>query len=162
MNPWHITLKYFFIFSVTVLFALLISSHHIYHICDITVGKMLIFMYLYLLLITYHKVSLSFVMNSFFIILCTCCILLPNLCCVWLEHSFIFCRGAVVLVSMLLHWHKCCHFYCPPVYVWFPKRLLCFRSLYYTIMHFSPSQSCPTHLKLINFIILMSGQEYKL
>jgi hypothetical protein len=29
-------------------------------------------------------------------------------------------------------------------------------------MHFSPSQSCPTHLKLINFIILMSGQEYKL
>ena len=82
--------------------------------------------------------------------------------CVWLEYSYILCHGAVVLVSMLLHWHKCCHFYCPPVYIWSLKRLLCFRSLYYTIMHFSSSQSRPTHLKLINFIILMSGQEYEL
>jgi len=40
-------------------------------------------MYIYLLLLTYHEVSFSFVMNSFFTILCTCCILLPYLCCVY-------------------------------------------------------------------------------
>ena len=59
---------------------------------------MLIFVYLYLLLITYHKVSFSFVMNSFFSILCTCCILLPDLCFVCIARA-----QFVVLVSMLLH-----------------------------------------------------------